>query len=236
MSARDIYGTALLDYLAKPSNQIIEVLSDIAEDDEYPVSWFFREEKDFPELEVKALELCKGKVLDVGAGTGIHSLALQRRKYDVRAIDISKGAIQAMQKQGVIDANLQDFYQVQNEKFDTLLMLMNGFGIMGKLDGIPAFFEKADELLSQGGQIIADSSDLIELYREEDGAILLDLNGPYYGEIVYTMKFKNQMGAPFPWLFVDFDTLAHYANKSGFIAVKIFEDSTKHYLAKITRK
>lgn len=236
MSATDIYGIALLDYLEKPDNQTIEVLSDIAEDDEYPVSWFFRNEADFPELEEKALNLCKGKVLDVGAGTGIHSLALIKRKFDVTAIDVSEGAITAMQKQGVSNAKLQDFYQIEDEKFDTLLMLMNGFGIMGKLDGIPDFFKKADELLSPGGQIIADSSDLIELYREEDGSVLLDLNGPYYGEIVYTMKYKNQAGKPFPWLFVDFDTLAHYANASGFKAVKIFEDSSQHYLAQITRK
>lgn len=235
MNHSDVYGTALLDYLAKPGDQTIAVLSDIAEDDAYPVSWFFRKPTDFPELEEKALRLCKGKVLDIGAGTGIHSLALQSRNFDVTAIDISEGAINAMKKLGVKNALKKDFYTINEVKYDTLLMLMNGFGIMGKLDRVAHFFNKADSLLSAEGQIIADSSDLIELYREEDGSILLDLNGPYYGEIEYTMKFKGQTGEPFPWLFIDFTTLEQYAEKAGFKAVKIFEDSTQHYLAQITR-
>lgn len=233
---KDVYGKALLDYMTHPGNQQIEVLSDIAEDDAYPVSWFFRAPNDFPIIEQKALDLCRGKILDIGAGTGIHALALQHQGMDVTAIDVSEGAVKIMQHQGVKQAMVANFYDLKNTTYDTLLMLMNGFGIMGKLDRVDHFFEKALTLLSPNGQIIADSSDLIALYQEEDGSVLLDLNGPYYGEIEYTMKYNGEKGAPFPWLFIDFDTLAYHAEKNGLKAVKIFEDSSQHYLAQITRK
>jgi len=43
-----------------------------------PVKIFFREESEMSNIEKKALELCYDEVLDIGAGTGIHSLILQR--------------------------------------------------------------------------------------------------------------------------------------------------------------
>ncbi|MFT4754731.1 MAG: SAM-dependent methyltransferase [Salibacteraceae bacterium] len=231
----DIYGKALLKYQENPGSQKILVHSDIAESDSYPISWFFRPFKDFPELEKMAIELCSGRVLDVGAGTGIHSLELQNRGLDVTAIDISEGAISCMKKQGLKKAIVQDFYTLQNQKYDTLLLLMNGFGVMGKLNKVAGFFEKVNELLAPGGQIIVDSSDLLHLYKEEDGSVLIDLNGSYYGEVEYQMEFEDQKGFPFDWLFIDFGSMQDAAKKAGFNAVKIFEEETYQYLAKITR-
>ncbi|MGB1003693.1 MAG: class I SAM-dependent methyltransferase [Salibacteraceae bacterium] len=232
----DIYGKALLKYLDNPGKQEIIVHSDIAETEAYPLSWFFRQVEDFPELEKMALDLCKGKILDVGAGTGIHSKELQNRGFDITAIDISEGAIQCMKKQGLKKALKMDFYELENQHYDTLLMLMNGFGVMGKIKNVPQFFEKVDSLLSPEGQVIVDSSDLLHLYMEEDGSVLIDLNGAYYGEVEYQMEFENQKGYPFDWLFIDFGSLQEEANKAGFSAVKIFEEESQQYLAKITRK
>lgn len=232
----DIYGKALMNYWNDPKDQIIKVHSDIAETDSYPISWFFRSTEEFPELEKMALDLCKGRVLDVGAGTGIHSLALQEKGMDIEAIDISDGAVEIMKKRGVKKASIQDFYKISNEKYDTLLMLMNGFGIMGKMDRVAHFFQVADQLLTETGQLIVDSSDLIHLYQEEDGSVLLDLNGPYYGEINYQMEFNKEKGNPFPWLFIDFNSMKAIAEENGFTAVKIFEEESLHYLAQITRK
>ncbi len=232
----DIYGQALLNYLGNPSDQELIIHSDIAETEGYPISWFFRKNTEFPEIELKALDLCTGKVLDVGAGTGIHSLELQQRNFEVKAIDISEGSVQIMKEKGVSNALVQDFYSITNERYDTILMLMNGFGVMGKLDKVPQFFQHIDTLLTPNGQIIVDSSDLLHLYQEDDGSVLIDLNGAYYGEVEYQMEFEGKMGAKFDWLFIDFDSLEFAADKAGFKAVKIFEEENFQYLAKITRK
>lgn len=232
----DIYGKALLNYLENPGEQELIVHSDIAETEAYPVSWFFRKENEFPEIEWQALKLCQGSILDVGAGTGIHSIELQNRGMEITAIDISEGAVSIMKDKGLKNAHLQDFYAIEHHQYDTILMLMNGFGVMGKMDKVADFFKKIDTLLKDNGQVIVDSSDLLHLFKEDDGSVLIDLNGAYYGEVEYQMEFQGDLGEKFNWLFIDFDSLDEAADKSGFKAVKIFEEENYQYLAKITRK
>lgn len=232
----DVYGNGLLAYLEGKNDASYVVECDMAETEEWPVSTFFRSYDDMPEVERFALSRVVGSVLDVGAGAGSHSLYLQGRLAEVTAIDISPGAVEVMRKRGVRRAFIQDFFQMDGERFDTLLLMMNGIGIVGGLEGLPHFFRCAERLLKPGGKILLDSSDLIYLYEDEDGETYIDLNGPYYGELEYTMSYGGRRGVPFKWLFVDFETLSDYAEKSGFTCEKVYEDDHYLYLAELKRK
>ena len=66
------------------------------EEDEIPLTTLFRKYKAMPEIERKALDMATGKTLDVGAGSGCHSLVLQEKGIDVTAIDISPLSVQTM--------------------------------------------------------------------------------------------------------------------------------------------
>lgn len=230
----DIYGEALWDFIQDHEPQDIIVHCDVTEDDIYPTEVFFRNESAFPEIERYAMKLAKGKILDVGAGSGIHSQYLTGLGLDVHPIDISPKAVKVMKDMGLENARELDFFAMNREKYDTIIMLMNGFGIMGTLDRVPEFFAQAKNLLYPGGQILCDSSDLIYLYEQEDGSILLDLSKGYYGEVEYQMEYKNTLGEPFKWLFIDFETLSDYAAESGFKAEKLYTNINNQYLARLT--
>lgn len=232
----DVYGNGLLAYLAGDEEATFVVECDMAETEEWPVATFFRSYDDMPEVERIALEHVEGAVLDVGAGAGSHALYLQRRVAEVTAIDISAGAVEVMRKRGVKRAFVQDFFEMEGEQFDTLLLMMNGIGIVGGLEGLPNFFKRAEKLLKPGGKILLDSSDLIYLYEDEDGETYIDLNAPYYGELEYVMSFGGRKGTPFKWLFVDFDTLSDYAAQNGFSCEKLYEDDHYLYLAELRRR
>lgn len=232
----DVFGTALQDYIEESTPDNLIVHSDITEPEIYPVSHFFRTFENFPELEKKAMRECYGKVLDIGAGSGIHSLYLQEVGFDITAIDISPICIDIMKKRGIKNTRFQDFFEIKDEKYDTLLMMMNGFGVMGRVNRIEEFFTKAKEILKPGGQIIFDSSDLIYMFEEEDGSYLIDLSKKYYGEVTFQMEYKGVKGESFPWLFADFHLVEDYADKAGFKAEKLMEGDNFHYLAKITLK
>lgn len=122
------------------------------------------------------------------------------------------------------------------ETFDTILMLMNGSGIIGKLENMAAFFQKMKQLLRPGGCILMDSSDLRYLFEDEDGSFLIDLAGDYYGEIDFRMQYKNIKGDSFDWLYVDFQTLNLYAAGNGFEAELIKEGEHYDYLTRLRWK
>lgn len=229
----DPIGTALLDYLAGAEHAEVTVQSNLTEEDVIPAHYLFRTEADMPELEVLALEQCHGEVLDVGAGSGCHSLVLQQRGLPVTALDISAGAVEAMQRQGVKQVLHQDFFGLQGRKYDTLLMLMNGVGIAGTLEGLERLLEHAKTLLHPGGQILLESSDILYMYEDEDGSVLLDLNAGYYGEVKYNMSYKDQQSGWFNWLFIDPAILEDYASRHGYTFELLWEGEAGNYLARL---
>ncbi len=232
--AADPMGAAIYDYHKRGYAGVLRVFSSQFEEDEIPVSDLFREFGDMPELERMALELAQGRILDVGAGSGCHSLALKELGKDTVAIDISPLSVEVMKERG-LDARQINLYDgTFDEKFDTVLMLMNGTGIIGTLENMPVFFDRIRSLLRPGGALLIDSSDLRYLYEEEDGSLMIDLADDYYGLLDYRMQYEDVLGEQFDWLYVDFDTLAFYAEENGFNAELVAEGEHYDYLARLT--
>ena len=233
--ANDPMGAAIYDYHKTGKADILLVRSTMFDDDNIPVETLFRDFKDMPELEQYALKKASGRILDVGAGSGCHSLALKEMGKDVVAIDISSLSVDVMKERG-LDARCVNFYDESFvERFDTILMLMNGTGIIGRLENMPAFFARLSAMRAPGGSVLIDSSDLRYLYEDEDGTFEIDLADDYYGLVDYQMVYKNVAGKPFDWLYADFETLAYYAEESGFRAELVFEGEHYDYLARLTK-
>ncbi|RYE33112.1 MAG: class I SAM-dependent methyltransferase [Sphingobacteriaceae bacterium] len=225
----DIYGRALLDFYTNQPEEKLWLNNNYGEPEEMPVEVFFRGEAEMPEAELLALSLCHGKILDIGAGVGSHALILQQRGFEVLALEISANAAAIMQKRGVKTVLQQDIFQYRTEKFDTLLLLMNGIGLTQNLNGLNRFLQHAKTLLLPGGQLIFDSSDLTYLYEN-----LPRPKNNYYGEISYQYQYKNQKGNWFNWLYIDPETLKKQADLQGWKCKIIYKDDMDLYLAQLT--
>jgi len=234
MKSTDALGQALKDYHYQSDFVDITVISDITDNDVIPTKYLFRSYDEMPPIEQQALELCKGKTLDIGAASGCHSLYLQKKGINVTAIDISEGAIEVMKNRGVQSVLLEDFYQLKHQKFDTLLLLMNGIGIAESLNNLPRFLEQCKKLLTLEGQVLLDSSDIKYLFEEEDGSMWINTKKDYYGEVTYQMKYNDHLSNEFKWLFIDFETLKDTAESLGFKIEKIFDGDHFDYLARLT--
>ena len=231
---KDAMGKAIADFHKGRRDGNLIVLSPMFEEDEIPVTTLFRSFKDMPKMEQKALKMARGKILDVGAGSGCHSLWLQDKGFDVTAIDISPYSIETMRERGVVNVREQDFFTLE-EKYDTILMLMNGIGIVGTLDKLHDFFKHIDKILADDGQLLCDSSDLCYLYDDKDGIVELMGSDKYYGELEYTMCYDEIKGDSFPWLYIDANTLRNYAEANGFKMEIVRRGEHYDYLARITR-
>ncbi|QSE97298.1 class I SAM-dependent methyltransferase [Fulvivirga lutea] len=188
-----------------------------------PVEVFFREEYDFTELEKKALSLCKGKILDIGAGAGALTLNLNNNGHDVTAVETSEVGCYIMAHEGAKNIICDDYRNIE-EKFDTLLLMMNGFGLCEKLENIPIFFSSLKSLLNSGGRVIVDSSDVKYMADEMP-------KDRYYGEVEFCYEYESILGEWFNWLYIDPILLQSEAKKNDWHCEIVFTDEHDQYLA-----
>ncbi|MES2545875.1 MAG: class I SAM-dependent methyltransferase [Bacteroidota bacterium] len=236
---KDIFGKAILDYQTNNSPEDLITETSISEADEMPVSYLFRSFLEMPSIEQKAMNLSYGKILDVGCGAGSHSLFLQNeKKLDVTAIDISENAIATCLLRGITNAKPINVLELDSEnpqnKFDTILLLMNGTGIFGKLNEVSKYLQKLKNLLHPNGQILIDSSDIIYMFDEDDDGGKWISGSEYYGELEFNLTYKGESEIPFPWLYLDYNTLQNAAIDNGLQCKRILEGEHYDYLAKLS--
>lgn len=233
--SQDPFGQAAWDYYHGAHKAEIQVLSDVAVEDIISVAYLFRTYHQMPVWEQAALDACEGSVLDIGAGVGSHSLFLQNLGHEVVSLDISPGLIAVMEERKVVAPIHMDIWEYPSASFDTLLLMMNGIGVVGDLKGLNRFLQRASDWMAPGGQILLDSSDIRYLY--EDGDIFYPVpRKKYYGIIRYQMMYKDAQSDPFDWLYIDFDRLRRHAEMFGFEANRIVEGDHYEYLACLKRK
>ncbi len=224
----DVFGKALTDFYRFGQSEKLWLHNNYGKPEDMPVEVFFRSEDDIPELEDYALALCQGKVLDIGAGAGAHSLILQSRGFDITALEISEAASEIMIGRGVKNVINTDIVSHTNPAYDTLLLLMNGIGLCGDIGGLNVLLPHLKGLLKKDGQIILDSSDISYLYYPGS---FPDKN--YYGEISYQYEYQGNKGDWFKWLYVDFERLSAIAASYDFSCELMFEDDMDQYLARL---
>ena len=237
---KDLFGQALRDYqdsiLSGTMAQVEDIITstNISNEDVLPLKYLFRSFKEMPKLEQKALQLAKGKVLDVGCGSGSHCLYLQEKGLDVKAIDISPGAIEVTKQRGVKQTEVKAFLN-ETERFDTILLLMNGTGIFQELSQVSKYLIHLKSLLNPGGQILIDSSDIKYMYEGEDGGFWIDSNANYYGELDYFLSYKGEKEEPLKWLYLDFNTLLTACTAIGLQCELVTEGEHFDYLARLSK-
>lgn len=235
-------GRMLVDYFEGDATAEAEIIWEDGARTPMPASSFFRGPADFPEAETAAVELCRGRVLDAGAGAGCHTLVLQELGLEVLALDVCPQAVDVMRRRGVRRARLGDVFDLADEPadgpFDTLLMLMNGIGLVGDLAGLGRFFDRAHRWLGPGGQIVLDSADVRQTDDFDELQRIVDRvrGGRYRGETRQAIEYRRCRGAPLDWLYLDPATLCSHAHRAGWFVQVVYQGPDGCYAARLVRR
>jgi len=234
--AMEPYGKSLLDFSNGDSSAKVAEHRDDGLRGDLPASVFFGKPSEFSPLEQMPMKLCRGYVLDVGAGAGCHSLALQDQGIRVLAIDVSPHAVEIMSKRRAKECQRVDVFEFHKGPFDTLLMMMHGIGMVEDLSGLDRFLRHAHKLLKPDGQIVCDS---LDVRRGDDPRHLAyqEANrraGRYLGEFRARFEYKGRTGPSFGWLHVDPETLIDHAGRMGWSCQVVYREDGGDYLAQLT--
>lgn len=236
--AMEPYGNALLDYYTGNSNAEILFRRDDGMEVIVPADIFFRDQDNFSSIEKEAVKLCRGHVLDIGAGTGSQSLILQNSDYRVTSIDIDFNAVTIMKRRRLKDVQCCNIFEFRGGKFDTLLMLGHGIGMVETIDGLDRFLEYAHNLIALNGQMLLDSLD-VRKTTDKNNLTYLEANhkaGRYIGEIRMQCEYQDKKGPYYGWLQVDEETLKNYAELNGWKYQTIRSEKNGDYLARLVEQ
>jgi SAM-dependent methyltransferase len=237
-AAMQPYGAALAAFYAGTADATLIVRRDDGLETPMPVSFFFRTSNQFTAIEAAALDLCRGSVLDVGAGSGLHSLVLQSRGHRVTALDINPDAVRILSERGVEDVRRGEVLRFEGDRFDTVLLLGHGIGMVENLAGLREFLLRAGDLVTPDGQVLIETVDVratddpVHLAYHEDRR----RSGRYIGEIGLQFEFEGVAGPFCTWLHVDPDLLREYTGASGWACEVVKRGESGEYLARLTRK
>ncbi len=244
MQQEDIFGQAFLEFQMHNLSHPMDVLIDDIAQDALDPAYFFRSFEQMPTLEQLALKRARGKVLDVGAAAGCHSRWLHEHHIDVTSLEISAGACEVMRLINLPNVVEADFFAYEpEERFDTMLFLMNGLGMGQTVEGTIRLLRKAKQLLAPGGVILGDSSDiayfvlgdnpssddLIWLDEQKKGLLSQSPLHHYYGMVHFSLKWK-QLKNEFSWIYPDPDLLKFAAEQAELKMVKIADGPHHDFL------
>lgn len=236
MRKNDPVGAAVWDYHNQNEPGDIVVECDVLDDDVLPIDLLFRNYDEFPKLEVAAMKHCKGKILDVGPAAGPHAKYLVSQGFDVTTVEISPESHRylemALPEAKHYLTHIMDF---NTGKYDTILLLMNGIGLAGTYKKVTPFLKHLATLLEPGGTIIGDSSDVQNVFTDDEGGLWVDLNAEYYGEFEFNMKYKDTESGIFNWVYIDYKNLEKSATEAGF-KLTLLDDDENSYLVQFTKE
>ncbi|MEM7020105.1 MAG: class I SAM-dependent methyltransferase, partial [Pseudomonadota bacterium] len=198
---QDAFGRALLDHFNHQPTQLLTLeVDDGWSTTAMPPTWFFQTPTQWESWEREKLEQVTGPVLDLGAGAGRASLALQQRNIAVTAIDTSPGAVEVCRKQGIQDVRLIDFLEElpSDQVWSTVLMLCGNFGLAGGWDETRDLLSALNEICAEDAVLIADTVDptvspdkhALEYQQQKVAA------GQYIGDITLRLTYGNAVS---PW-------------------------------------
>lgn len=225
-----LFGQAMLEHLRGSSGRLTFVRDDGYRDPS-DVRPYFAPFSQWSLSERRAVRQAKGHVLDIGCGAGRVALYLQRRGFDVTAIDISPEAVESARLRGVRNAIAMDARRLSfpDGRFDTIVMFGNNLGICGDLGATRRLFLKAHRMVRRGGHLLASSG--VPAVWEKAHASYIKENvrrGRSPGLMRLKIVYRGRHGSWFSVLFLGTDDLLRLCATTGWDVEEVFLEPKSH--------
>lgn len=229
----DAYGHLIYDFhCGKRPQEIIEREDGLIDISSGPAA-YFAEYQDWPQDQQQAVDLARGRVLDVGCGAGRHSLYLQGKGLDVVGIDISPLAVKTCRERGLKDARVLSISQVSSKlgRFDTIIMMGSNFGLCGNLKRAKWLLRRFRAITSDNATIIAESADPHATENPSHLAYHRSNRdrGRLAGQLRIRVRYQTYIGSWFDYLKVSRDEMKMVVEGTGWRVTRFIPETGTVY-------
>ncbi len=197
--------------------------------------------KNWPLWQKKAIKFAKGHVLDIGCGAGRVSLYLQKKGFDITAIDNSPLAIKVCKARGVKRAlvmSIDEIRKFKPDSFDTVIMYGNNFGLFGSFKKAKHLLKILHKITTKKALIIAES---LDPYNTKDPAHLEyhkfnKRRGRMAGQLRIRIRFKKHKGDWLDYLLVSKKEMNNILQGTGWRIRKFIDSGNYMYIALIEKE
>lgn len=201
---------------------------------------YFAEYENWPGIDQEAINLAKGKVLDIGAGAGRVPLYLQKKGLKCVAIDNSKLAIETARKRGIKQAIPMTFGEVGGigQLFDTIVMFGNNFGLFHDRQNVIRMLGVLYDVTSSDAIILASSlnpykGDIAEHKQYQEYNLT---RGRMAGQIRIRVRYHKYSTPYFDYLFVSPEEMAEILDHTNWRISRLFIDEKPSFIAVLEKK
>jgi SAM-dependent methyltransferase len=200
---------------------------------------YFSEYEDWTPIERKAMELVKGRVLDIGCGAGRHSLYLQNQGFDVLGIDSSPLAIKICKLRGLKKTRVMPIEELdfKPNSFDTVIMMGSNFGLFGGFKKAKRILKKLHKMISKKGLVIASTTDTYKTsipehlkYHKRNRE-----RGRMSGQLRLRIRFRKCVGRWFDYLIVSKKEMEDILKGTGWQIKETIDSGNSAYIAVIQK-
>jgi len=232
---QDAYGHAMLDHLhGEPQCEIVE-RDDGHIDISNGATFYFAPYKEWPASERQAIQLARGRVLDVGCGAGRCALYLQEQGHEVVGIDISPLAVEVCKQRGVRQAFPLSVTEVSRKLglFDTIVMFGNNLGLLGSERRGRWLLRRFHALTSPDARILGETRDPYAT-ADPDHLAYHALNrarGRMGGQVRLRVRYRRYATPWFDYLFLAREELDQLIQGTGWHIAAAIGGREGNYIA-----
>ena len=236
----DAYGQELFNFYINNEGAEIVERDDGFIEGTTNLSLYFAPYEQWPTHQQEAMQFAHGRVLDIGAGAGRHSLHLQNQGLEVTAVDNSPKAVELCRLRGVNDARLLPITKISRhiEPFDTIIMMGNNFGLFGNAQRAKRLLRRFHNLTFEGGTLIAETNDP---YQTEDPDHLEyhEFNrqrGRMPGQLRLRVRYRKYKTPWMDYLIVSKDEMKEIVSDTGWIIDRFIDSDSSMYIVVLEKE
>jgi cyclopropane fatty-acyl-phospholipid synthase-like methyltransferase len=180
------------------------------------------------------LKNARGKVLDVGCGSGSYMLALRKMGHEVHGLDIDANCVRTCRERGLKKVRHRNILKpgfFRWHRYDTIVLAGNNLGIAGNRENLKMMLRYFHSITTKNGIVLGEGLDFGTTKNpvHKKYHALRKKKKLFPGIVTIRVDYKDMVGEWFDWMHTPLRVLNIIAKETGWNVQAAKSKGDAHY-------